>query len=91
MFEMPSATTPYGFIRFCSCCQFYRHSCCLLLQEVTNGDQLLSNGSLVISHLTADSAGQYTCVASNMAGSGNATISVSYLGESDWLQTQVVM
>ncbi|CAI8057022.1 Peroxidasin, partial [Geodia barretti] len=49
-------------------------------QMVTDGDQLLGNGSLLISQMTAEGAGQYTCVSSNMAGSGNATISVTYLG-----------
>ena len=52
---------------------------------VTDGDQLLGNGSLLISQMTAEGAGQYTCVSSNMAGSGNATISVTYLGGSLFL------
>ena len=61
----------------------------LVLQMVTDGDQLLGNGSLLISQMTAESAGQYTCVSSNMAGSGNATISVTYLGGSLFLRAVI--
>ena len=53
-------------------------------EEVVTTDavELLGNGSLSIDSMEAEFAGVYTCVSSNMAGSGNASITVSYLGQS---------
>lgn len=47
-------------------------------QGVTSGVQ--SNGSLFIESMQQQLEGEYTCVSSNMAGSGNASITVTYLG-----------
>ena len=55
----------------------------LTVQEVLGTDKdvrVLSNGSLHIANMTMELQGGYTCVASNMAGSGNATITVVFLG-----------
>lgn len=42
--------------------------------------KVLPTGSLLINGMTMQLAGEYTCVASNMAGTGSATISLSFLG-----------
>ena len=49
------------------------------MQGVTSGVQ--SNGSLFIESMQQQLEGEYTCVSSNMAGSGNASITVTYLGK----------
>lgn len=55
---------------------------------MTNDDQnvqVLSNGSLEIVAMKEELAGQYSCVAGNMVGTGRATLTLDYLGEWVWL------
>lgn len=43
--------------------------------------KLLANGTLVITGMIASLDGQYMCVAENLLGSSNATITVEYRGK----------
>ena len=51
-----------------------------LVQPISSRVEKLSNGSLLIPSVEEEDAGVYTCVSSNMAGSGNASITLHYLG-----------
>ena len=43
--------------------------------------RLLANGTLVIVSMTAAQGGEYVCVAENLMGRSNATVTVEYNGE----------